>query len=245
MILSMPANYDFACNPNFRASLNYVGESRQPVLIVDDVLRDPNSLTEFAANDATFRAAWTRMGGYPGVRSDAPREYVKELLTHLGGMIEKAFFSPEPVAPVDANCLLSMVTRRPQQLTNQQRIPHFDTPDPMRIAVLHYLGDESFGGTAFYRHRKTGLDAVPPHLEAEFCRIRDEELKLSPPPAGFVTANAENFEQTTAVDARFNRLIVYRSQHLHSGSIPADMNFSTDPRKGRLTATIFITYRYV
>jgi hypothetical protein len=147
------------------------------------------------------------------------------------------------VVPTDANCLLSMATPRPQQLTSQQRIPHFDTPDPMRIGFLYNLRDESFGGTAFYRHRKNGIDAVPSEQEAEFCRIRDEELKVTPPPAEFVTSDVTNFERTEGINARFNRLIVYRSQHLHSDSIPADKNFSSDPRKGRLTATIFITYR--
>jgi hypothetical protein len=69
-------------------SLNPVGESRQRVLIVDDVLREPRSLIEFAANDATFRAAWTRTGGYQGVRADAPRDYMKGLLALLGGIVE-------------------------------------------------------------------------------------------------------------------------------------------------------------
>jgi len=240
---SNPANYDFGFNRNLRVTVNRVGESRQPVLIVDNVMRDPKSLIEFAANEVTFRAAWTPQGGYPGVRADAPREYAGGLLAHLGDAIAATFFTPMPVVPTEANCLLSIVTRRPQQLTNQQRIPHFDTPDPMRIAFLHYLCDESFGGTAFYRHKKTGLDAVRPDQEAEYCRIRDEELKLAPPPRSFITSDAADYEQTANIDARFNRLIVYRSQHLHSGSIPQDMNFSADPRTGRLTATVFITYR--
>ena len=239
----MSANYDFAVNPNLDVTVHRVGDSRQPVLVIDNVMRDPDSLVEFAATEVTFRAAWTPKGGYPGVRADAPREYVSGLLAHLGGAIASAFFSPMPVAPVDANCLLSIVTRRPEQLTSQQRIPHFDTPDPMRIAFLHYLCDERLGGTAFYRHRKTGLDVVRPEQEMEFCRIRDEELKLAPPPSGFITSDAADYEQTAGIEARFNRLIVYRSQHLHSGSIPRDMNFSADPRTGRLTATVFITFR--
>jgi hypothetical protein len=99
------------------------------------------------------------------------------------------------------------------------------------------------GGTAFYRHRATGLDAVRPDQESGFCRLRDKELTESPPPAAYVTDDMEYFEQTAEVEARFNRLLIYRSQHLHSGVISPDMNFSANPREGRLTANVFITYR--
>lgn len=237
--------YNFEFNPNLEVSLLQVGASGQPVLVVDDAMVHPQSLVEFAAHEANFAAAWTAQGGYPGVRSEAPRDYVRELLRRLGNHIESAFFPSLPVAPAYANCLLSIVTRRPEQLTNQQRIPHFDTPDPMRIAVLHYLCDPSFGGTAFYCHRRTGLDAVPPDREAEFCRLRDEELKEAAPPAAFISGDTTEYQQTAVIEARFNRLIVYRSQHFHSGLISPGMNFSEDPRKGRLTATIFFGYRQV
>jgi hypothetical protein len=234
---------DFGFSPDLTASVIPVGASRQPVIVVDDALLDPQSLIEFAAHEANFAAAWTARGGYPGVRSEAPRDYVHQLLQHLGGVIQAAYFPSASVSPSHANCLLSIVTRRPEQLTSQQRVPHFDTPDPMRIALLHYLCDASFGGTAFYRHRKTGLEAVQPNQEAEFCRIRDEELKAAPPPVGFISDDTADYQQTAAIEARFNRLIIYRSQHLHSGLIPTDMNFSENPRQGRLTATVFIGYQ--
>ena len=41
----------------------------------------------------------------------------------------------------------------------------------------------------------------------------------------------------------FNRLVVYRSHMLHSGRIPPGAELSDDPRRGRLTANIFVTYR--
>ena len=34
--------------------------------------------------------------------------------------------------------------------------------------------------------------------------------------------------------------IIYQGSLLHSGIIPPDMNFSADPREGRLTANIFV-----
>jgi hypothetical protein len=37
-----------------------------------------------------------------------------------------------------------------------------------------------------------------------------------------------------------DRLIIYHSTLLHSGVIPPDMNFSADPRQGRLTGNLFV-----
>jgi len=37
-----------------------------------------------------------------------------------------------------------------------------------------------------------------------------------------------------------DRLAIYQGCLLHSGIIPPDMDFSDDPRRGRLTANIFI-----
>lgn len=42
--------------------------------------------------------------------------------------------------------------------------------------------------------------------------------------------------------ADFNSLVVYRSRALHSGRILAPADLSPDPRRGRLTANIFVTF---
>ena len=43
-----------------------------------------------------------------------------------------------------------------------------------------------------------------------------------------------------AVDAVADRIIIYPGSLLHSGIIPREMNFSADPREGRLTANLFV-----
>jgi hypothetical protein len=35
-------------------------------------------------------------------------------------------------------------------------------------------------------------------------------------------------------------MIIYQGSLLHSGIIPRGMNFSVDPREGRLTANLFV-----
>ena len=57
-----------------------------------------------------------------------------------------------------------------------------------------------------------------------------------PPPARYLCGDDPIFERTAEFEAAYNRVLVYQSFRLHSGSIPADFDFDPDPRAGRLTA---------
>jgi hypothetical protein len=108
--------------------------------------------------------------------------------------------------------------------------------------LLHYLCDERYGGTAFFRHRSTGFETISAEREGTYIQARDRELAAGAPLAGYIRDDSRNYEQIEAVQCKFNRVVIYRSQLLHSGVIPSDMNFSHDPALGRLTANIFVNY---
>jgi hypothetical protein len=150
---------DFLLHSSLSVARGAVGVERQPVVIVDNVLQAPAAMIDFAAREVDFESAWTPAGGYPGVRASAPIGYVSNLVRALSPMIEEVFALGSS-KPGRVDCYLSMVTMAPHELKPLQRIPHIDTVDPLRIAVLHYFCDEQFGGTAFFRHRATG--ASPP-----------------------------------------------------------------------------------
>ena len=145
--------------------------------------------------------------------------------------------------PGSASCNLSLVTLRPEQLNLAQRLPHVDTVDPLQIAFLHYLCEPRFGGTAFYRHRATGFETLTPERLATHKRALDTELAEAAPGAGYITGDTALYEQTAAFEAAFDRMLIYRSRVFHSGQINPDAGLSPDPRVGRLTANIFLTYR--
>jgi len=234
--------YDFSLHPKLSISSGQVGPEREPVVFIDDVLRNPQALVEYACREVEFIPAWSDAGGYPGVRAPAPLNYVESMVQALTPILEHAF-------PLDgarlshATCHLSLVTLRPDELTPMQRIPHVDTVDPWRIAILHYLCDETFGGTAFYRHRETGLQTIGQENEALYLQARDLELEHDPPPRGYLQGDSGCYQQTALVEARFNRVVIYRSRHLHCGRIPPGMTFSAEPAAGRLTANIFASFR--
>jgi hypothetical protein len=232
---------DFLLHSSLSVARGAVGVERQPVVIVDNVLQAPAAMIDFAAREVDFESAWTPAGGYPGVRASAPIGYVSNLVRALSPMIEEVFALGSS-KPGRVDCYLSMVTMAPHELKPLQRIPHIDTVDPLRIAVLHYFCDEQFGGTAFFRHRATGFETISAARETAYLQARDRELAAEAPPAGYIGADSPNYEQTEAVACKFNRVIIYRSQLLHCAAIPPDMNFSSDPAHGRLTANLFVNY---
>ena len=229
-------------NPKLSVSVGRVGPENEPVLIVEDVLRDPHALVEYAAREVRFEPAWTDRGGYPGLRAPAPLNYVQTLARALAPTIEQAY-GLRGAKLAHADCWLSLVTLPPKQLTPLQRIPHIDTVDPLRFALLHYLCPSGSGGTAFYRHRATGLQTISAEQEAAYLVTRDRELETRPPAPGYLVGDAPAYERTALVEDRFNRLVIYRSRHLHAGQIPEGYGFSADPHKGRLTANVFLSFQ--
>ncbi|HWW27233.1 MAG TPA: DUF6445 family protein, partial [Caulobacter sp.] len=136
-------------------------------------------------------------------------------------------------------CALSMATLPADQATPAQRLPHIDTTAPAQLAILHYLCSPPHGGTAFYRHRATGFEAIDPARgPAYLAGVRREMADGAGGQGGYITASNALYEQTAVVAPVFNRIVVYASNLLHAGVL-ADRPASADPRVGRLTANTF------
>lgn len=214
-----------------------LGAEREPLLLVDTMLSNPETLLAFA-DTATFTPAFTPAGGYPGLRAAAPRAYTDAMIRTLMGPLCDTF-GLGPVTVTRAECTFSIVTLPPDRLTPPQRAPHVDSTDGHQFAILHYLSKTDFGGTAFYRHRATGFETITDARKDAFLAARARE-GWSP---GYVDDGEPWFEQIADVDAAFNRVIAYRSHILHSGRILHPDRLSPTPREGRLTANIFVTLR--
>jgi hypothetical protein len=234
-------SYDFSFNLDPAIALYTVGNEREPVIVVDRVMRDPQQLIDFAAIEVAFAGEGAESDGYPGIRAPAPIGYAEQLTRILDPFIQQAF-RLEGVVLRQAECAFSLVTTPPSELRPLQRIPHTDTSYPLQFAVLHYLCAGDFGGTAFYRHKASGFETITAPRENRYTRLIDAELASTAPKPAYADANLACFEQTAAFDAIFDRLLVYRSCLLHSGIILPGAPLRCDPRSGRLTANIFVTY---
>ncbi len=134
----------------------------------------------------------------------------------------------------------SVVSTPPDALQPVQRVPHFDSPDQNLLAMLHYLRVPQGSGTAFYRHRSTGIERVSNDNHGQLAACANSEFAKAPPDPGYFNDSDAFFEQIGRVDAVADRLIIYHGSLLHSGVIPPEMKFSADPTEGRLTANFFI-----
>lgn len=231
--------YDFTVNPAMTAQVLHVGRERQPVVILDDFMRSGQSLVELAATVPFSRPP----SHYPGLVAPLHPDYVSNLLSAIRPFVRDTFGLVVDRPPRLYSCFYGVATIRPEQLSVGQRHPHIDTPDPGRLAVLHYLCDESHGGTSFYRDRATGLESMNAQQLPQFMeRMQKDTRENGPLPAGYMEGANRLYERTEYIAAKFNRLLLYRSRVLHSASISKICNFSANPRSGRLTANVFLEF---
>lgn len=224
-----------------KPELRRVGTSANPVVVIDDF----DGAVDAAVAAAEALGPFPKHAGnyYPGHRriiakEDGPANaYVERLCTAAAPFIAGAF-DHERFDLLEAS--FSLVTKPPAQLLPAQRMPHFDSTDPSYLAILHYLHVPDGSGTAFYRQRSTGIENVTEANLASFVRTAERDAALLPAGSGYIGGSDAFFEQTGAVEAVPDRLVIYRGSMLHSGIIPGHMNFSADPREGRLTANIFV-----
>jgi hypothetical protein len=224
-----------------KPQLRRVGESRNPVVVIDDFCGDVGRIARIAEGLAPFPRL--ERSYYPGVRrvigeaDAAAYAYVEQLCTDSAQFIAGAF-------DVDGFDLLeasfSLVTTKPEELAPLQRVPHFDSTDPKYFALLHYLRVPPGSGTAFFRQCSTGIEQVSEINAHHFIDVATAESAKLPTGSGYFRGSTALFEQIGEVEAVPDRLIIYRGSLLHSGIIPPGMNLSADPGQGRLTANIFV-----
>lgn len=232
---------DFQLNNDRRETLVRLGAEGAPLLIIDDAFSRPEALVQMAAS-APFRQVEGAGNHFPGVRAQLPESYPQSLLVLLEAYRDQFSIDAIENHHVTLNHL-QMVTTAPEQLSLPQRFPHFDTFDDRQVAFLHYLTANDHGGTDFYRHRATGFERIRAERFRPYTSKLVEQVTSSGmPPSDYIRGSNEMFERIESVASRFNRLIVYFSNSLHSGMIRSDANLSADPAKGRLMATSFIHF---
>lgn len=234
-----PPQPQFPLNPQPHVQTLFVGNERQPVIVIDDFAIDPQSLIDFAATRVQFGGPLTH---YPGPIAPLPTQYVLQVVNAVKPLVRQAFGFGTSQVKVEA-CYYGLATLRPEQLNLRQRHPHVDAVKPTQLAVLHYLCDATFGGTAFYRFRETGWETMDEQQYAQYTQLVQKDMEAhGPPVSDYVRGDNRLYEQIGSVEGRFNRVVIYRGRLLHSATIPPESHLSPDPRKGRLTANTFLTF---
>lgn len=222
-----------------RKQLLHIGAEHHPVLIVDDFVSDPDLLVAMAETGPEFAAELS--GFYPGARKLASAGYPLLLQEALGADL-CALMGPPDQCRLHVDLSVYSLTTTPVELLQpMQCVPHVDTHNPEHIAAVHYLCDEKFSGTSFYRHRSTGYESLDEaRLKPYFARLERELESHAKSERNYMNGSNDLFECIADIELKYNRLIVYRSNSLHAANIDTSHNLSPSPREGRLTLNSFL-----
>ena len=219
-----------------RVQLRHIGEERQPLLVVDDVLADPDAMIEAARAADFYTPPHTN---YPGLNAPLPESYYRTVVAALRGPIEAAFGLPAD-AYLKYFGFFALATTGVAEAEPIQKIPHHDGPDPARLAMVHYLCRGEHGGTGFFRHKATGFESIDQARHDPYVAVAKAQLAVAGVGgAAFAGPGMADYDLIGEAEPVFNRLIVYRNHVLHSALL-SPRGAAADPGQGRLTANGFI-----
>ncbi|GFE84104.1 hypothetical protein GCM10011487_61040 [Steroidobacter agaridevorans] len=223
-------------HPQIRIEKQVFGNERATLLVIDNFVAEPDRLVK-KATTAQFAS-----GGrfYPGIRAKAPPSYEHFLATRLQPLLAEHFGFTGGTLRLSM-CHYSLVTTPAAELAPMQRIPHVDSLAREGFATIHYLFKGSLGGTAFYRHRATGYESLDEVRGPEYFKaLQAESAGPDGPGLHYINGDTPLFERIAQAEGVFNRMLVYRRNSLHSGSIDGSFVPDADPRTGRLSINSFI-----
>jgi hypothetical protein len=213
-----------------------LGIERAPLVVIDSLVANADELVA----DAAVRTFSERSRYYPGIRAEAPLEYQQLILTQLRDVLLDCLDARSGSLRFSM-CEYSLVTRPAHELSPPQRIPHVDSLGKQGLATIHYLFKSALGGTAFYRHRRTGFESLDASRNDIYVRcLQSETLQPHALGTGYINGDTELFQQIAKQDGVFNRMLIYRRNSLHSGCIERDFVPDANPTTGRLSINSFI-----
>jgi hypothetical protein len=228
----------FAFNDNAQVKLAHIGRGRIAVARVDDVLHDPDGV---AALGFTRSYAQDRSNLYPGVRAPMPESFSTAFRAWLTPILQRSGMLEGNRAIYRDVSFFSVVTTASTDLLPIQRIPHYDSTDPNLFAAVIYLCDTRFSGTSFYRHRKTGYEAITAENSKNYELALDSDMRIhGVPRREYMNGDNVLFEAIYSNELKFNSAIVYPGGILHAGNIQKQFSPPKDKSEWRLTVTALL-----
>jgi hypothetical protein len=216
------------------AVIDHFSSDNHNLVTISEMMKSPGT-----AIDSIFLHKFAKITPqYPGVRAPLDSAVGTAWLAQLSPLLNQWFGPADTKWEMQA--WYSLVTTPPAALAPIQRFPHVDGTDPSQIAMMLYLHRTGHGGTAFFRHRSTGLSALTAQDYPRYAQaLHADVARTGVPPAAYPTDGAPHFERIHAVAGHFNQAVFYRGNILHSGIIDNAAPLPADPRTGRLTINAF------
>lgn len=194
-------------------------------LVLDNFFAAPLAVRE----KALAKPFTNKTGHFPGARSvnefrfPELREFCRNaapLLAKSGGLkVQNACF---------------------QFMGKGQRKSYIHSDPVAGYAGIVFLADkmETYPGTSFFRHKKTGLDSFKSE-DKEWIRQTFPNRKAFQEAEDLLDRdrfNTEKWTKITTLEAAFNRLILFPAELLHQNASA----WGTNPRNGRLTYNFWL-----
>lgn len=193
----------------------------EKVIIIDNFYRNPEKIRELALSIPGTRSPGI-LHGLPGCRVEATYHFA-----HLGYIFDEiiAKVYPEETKNIAPGVIHACIDRA-SFLVNVQnsqvppRVPHIDNENSYRFAAGIYLNtpDECAGGTSFYTYKgnKTiSFDNAAAELQGIDYYVQDD---------------TKDFKKMYLAEMKFNRLVLYRQNILHTPYIPHNTFTDENPR---------------
>ena len=213
----------FAFNEEIRVKVEKVGNEK--VVIIDNFYKHPEKIQELALAIPSTRSP-TLMHALPGSRVEATY-YFGHFGDIIPQIIQKVF--DEDSHLVDLNLVQDCLNhatflvnvQESEEARNSPRVPHLDNLSDGRYAIGIYLNSpqDCTGGTAFYKFKGKQtvdlLNSVDPDLLAYDFYVQETD---------------EHWEKIYLAEMKFNRLVMYKQNMLHTPYIPANSFTNETPR---------------
>jgi hypothetical protein len=203
----------FEINDNLSATVFTIGPKKSKVVIVDNFYKNPNMVRELAlAIPPTHNSRILRY--LPGSRIDAFYN-LEHFASVFDELIRNVFLSKEQRNLVNSN--LDLIFKSATFCVNVLQstdlpavVPHIDNRDAFRFAATIYLNtpEECAGGTSFYTYN--GSQDGPTSID---------DGKQD----NYVTDSVGLWEKIFLAEMKFNRMVLYEQNILHTAYIKPGM----------------------
>jgi hypothetical protein len=228
----------FAFNDNAQVKVAHVGRRGIAVSTIDNVLCDPEAV---ASLGFTQSYAQDRSNLYPGLRAPVPESFSTAFRAWLTPILQRGGVLEDSRAIYRDVSFFSVVTTASTDLLPIQRIPHYDSTDPNLFAAVIYLCDTRFSGTSFYRHRKTGYEAITEENRDNYKLALDSDMRIhGAPRQEYINGSNMLFEVIFSNELKFNSAVVYPCRMLHAANIERQFSPPKDESEWRLTVTALL-----
>jgi len=180
-----------------------------PTLVVDDFLKDPIVLIDYAK---TLNYSYPEDFRYPGLRSECLSRLNYNLFTHIGDLILSCYgihhgFSWKASAYY-------------QIIDKDYSIGWIHSDSPSVLTSIIYLSDNLNSGTSMHRNTKFWESIKNDDIKKSYYKKMSENkcYKINQSEIDAVKENNEPFIETLNVKALFNRMLSFESSEYHGAN---------------------------